>query len=290
LLGGESGPENVIITPFGRPGDESFELATELAGAKIPALPGKFGFAVDTGPAPVLNADSADIRLERAVDGGLLLRADGAALGLPVREGDTVARAIMLINWFLASGGTGRMRAHLAAGHSLPPELAGTVLSATAAPPQQPGPCPAGFLAAFAFGDVSADTLDSLARLAPEIRLTPWRMLFLPDLRTLAPLPGIIIDPASPMPRLFACTGAPGCGEAFAETRALTARLAPHLPPGRRLHVSGCTKGCAHPGAADFTLTARPEGFALIRNGDAAATPVATGLDAARLRPEQVFG
>jgi precorrin-3B synthase len=290
LLAPESAPNNVIVTPFGRPGDESFELASDLAAARLPDLPSKFGFAVDTSPAPVLTADSADIRLERAADGALLLRADGAQLGLPVRAEDAVARVTSLTNWFLASGGASRMRAHLAAGHTLPPDLTGTVPSAATLPPQPPGPCPAGFMAAFAFGEVHADIIDALARLTPEIRITPWRMLFLPDICVLPTLPGIIIDPASPMPRIFACTGAPGCGEAFAATRALAASLAPHLPPGQRLHVSGCAKGCAHPGATEFSLTARPDGFALIRSGNAAAAPVSTGLDAARLRPEQVFG
>ena len=45
--------------------------------------------------------------------------------------------------------------------------------------------------------------------------------------------------------------------------------LAPHVPAGRTLHLSGCAKGCAHPGVADVTLVASAKGFEAIRNGTA---------------------
>ncbi len=289
---------NIAVTPFWQAGDDTQNLAEALAEllASAPALPAKFGFAVDTGLAPVLGATPADIRLERAADGTLLLRADGAALGLPVCPETAAPAALALAEWFVASGGVrqgrGRMRAHLAGGHTPPPRLAGTTPSAAAVPEPRPGPCAAGVLAAFAFGELAAATLDALAGLSDEIRLTPWRMLLLPGLGALPPLPGLIIDPASPLPRAFACTGAPGCGQALGETRALAAGLALHLPPGVGLHVSGCAKGCAHPGVADITLVATAEGFSLIRNASAGGPPVEQGLDPQRLlsHPEQIFG
>jgi precorrin-3B synthase len=75
------------------------------------------------------------------------------------------------------------------------------------------------------------------------------------------------------------CTGAPGCPQALSPTRGLARTLAPHLPAGQRLHISGCAKGCAHPGPAAITLTATgPDRFDLIRDGRADATPEATSL------------
>lgn len=301
LLPGDAATEparNIVVTPFWQPADGTLELATALAAslALAPALPAKFGFAVDTGPAPVLSADPADIRFERAIDGTVLLRADGAPLGLPVRAADAAVRALALATWFASSGGVsqgrGRMRAHLAAGHQPPPDLAGTTPCATPPPAPRPGPCSSGSLAAFRFGELPAETLEALAGLSGDIRLTPWRMLLLPELDHLPPLPGVITDAASPMPRVFACTGAPGCGQAMAETRALAAGLAPHLPPGQRLHISGCAKGCAHPEPADVTLTATADGYALIRRGSAAARPERVGLDPEHLlrHPRQIFG
>ncbi|MBC9210132.1 precorrin-3B synthase, partial [Roseomonas aerophila] len=55
--------------------------------------------------------------------------------------------------------------------------------------------------------------------------------------------------------------------------------LAPRLPAGLPLlHVSGCAKGCAHPGAAPATLVGQPGGLALVRNGRAGDPPAAAGL------------
>ena len=286
---------NIVITPFWRAGDGTLELARALAEAltEFPALPGKFGFAVDTGAQPVLGDISADIRLERAADGRLLVRADGAARGQSATPETAIACVRALAHWFLESGGApegrGRMRKHLAALHE---PLGQDAAPAPATPAPVPGRHAAGMLAAFAFGEIPVETLDRLAEVAPEIRLTPWRMVLLPGLAALPDLPGMILNPDGPMLRVHACTGAPGCAQAHAPVRALAAGLAAHLPEGTTLHVSGCGKGCAHPGAADFTLTAAPGGFALRRKGRADAPATQTGLDPASLlsHPRLVFG
>jgi precorrin-3B synthase len=44
------------------------------------------------------------------------------------------------------------------------------------------------------------------------------------------------------------------------------------------LHLSGCAKGCAHPGAAPAVLVGGPDGYAVIRDGRAGDRPLATGL------------
>lgn len=281
---------NIVVTPFWQEGDGTLALARELAAALpgFPALPGKFGFAVDTGPRLVLMDVSADIRLERGPDGALLVRADGA-------RGDKVENAVAqiraLADWFLASGGApggrGRMRAHVEAGHA--PPVSNPLSSAAPVPAAMPGRHETGMLAAFAFGEIPAETLALMARLAPEIRLTPWRMVLLPGLARLPDLPGVILTPDDPMLRVFACTGAPGCAQAHAPARALAAGLAAHLPAALNLHVSGCAKGCAHPAPADFTLTAAPDGFSLRRAGRA---EIRTGLDPVRLlsHPGEIFG
>ncbi|MGB4907800.1 MAG: precorrin-3B synthase, partial [Tabrizicola sp.] len=70
----------------------------------------------------------------------------------------------------------------------------------------------------------------------------------------------------------------PGCPQALGDTRTLARQLAPLLPKGQILHLSGCAKGCAHPGPADLTLTATAQGYDLIRHGSASDTPSLTGL------------
>ncbi|MGC1427365.1 MAG: precorrin-3B synthase, partial [Albidovulum sp.] len=95
---------------------------------------------------------------------------------------------------------------------------------------------------------------------------------------------GLITDPADPMLRVTACTGAPGCPQALIATRGLARALGASLPESARLHVSGCAKGCAHPGPAPLTLVGRADGTVdLIRNGTAAGSPSLTGLGPATL-------
>lgn len=293
---------NILVTPLWRDGDETQALvaALERELAAAPALTAKFGFAVDTGPAPVLMGDSADIRIERAAAGGLILRADGQALGAPVTVAEAPARAVDLARWFMASGGVeaGRMARLLAtaAAPALPdwakpglaPMAAGQVL--------RPGRHALGLCLGLAFGQMTAATLRRLARATPAIRLTPWRCVLLegdtPPAETFADDPGLITAPADPRLRLAACTGAPGCPSASVATRALALALLPWLPEGADLHVSGCAKGCARPGPADFTLVGREGRFDILRGAAPWGRPIATGLSAADLtaNPVHLFG
>ncbi|MFV0383724.1 precorrin-3B synthase [Paracoccus sp. (in: a-proteobacteria)] len=263
---------NLIVTPFADAGTDALARALAEALCDAPPLPEKFGFAVDCGPAPVMADTPADIRLERAADGGLILRADGMVLGAPVEAAHAAHAAIALAHWFVAAGGSaggrGRMAALIAGGARPDGALAGRVAPAPALAPPGPGLVPQGALLAVAFGQMRAETLAELSRLGP-LRMTPWRMVLVQGLARLPDLPGIVTDPADPLLRVRACTGAPGCAQAHRPTRDLARRLAPRLRPGMVLHVSGCAKGCACPHPADLTLTATPGGFDLIRDGRA---------------------
>jgi len=280
---------NIVVTPFWADGDGAQDIAADLtrrlAADNAPALPGKFGFAVDTGPLSVLRATPADIRIERA-DHGLVVRADGAASGAPATPASAAAIALDLAQWFVASGGVtggrGRMGAHLARGHRPPAPFDAAAMPAVEAAPPGPGLAAGGALVGLALGQMQAETLARLAALGP-LRLTPWRMLLIEGATALPAIPGLITDPADPLRRVVACTGAPGCPQAQAPTRDLARRLAPEVPAGQVLHVSGCAKGCAHPGPAAITLTATPAGFDLIHGGTAADPPIRRGLDPATL-------
>jgi len=272
---------NILVTPFADAETLALAAQMQVALAQMPALPGKFGFAVDTGPAPVLSGIAADIRAERAADGQLILRCEGAALGAPVT--DLAVAAVALAQWFVAAGGVsegrGRMAALIARGAVLPGALAGRLAPAPAAAPPGPGLRAEGALLGFAFGRMQAETLAALAALGP-LRVTPWRMLLVQGLRQLPDLLDVIRAAGDPIRRVEACSGAPACLQGLAPVRDLARRLAPQVPPGKRLHVSGCAKGCAHPGRADITLVATAAGFDLIRNGTAAAQPDLRGLPA----------
>jgi precorrin-3B synthase len=278
---------NIVVSPFWSADDGSVELAAALAKSLIapdaPHLPAKFGFAIDCGQRSVLTNVSADIRLERDADGGLICRANGAANAARVSTETAVSTMLALADWFMQSGGIsgerGRMAAHLARGAALPNIFTEVPAPSVATYSPEPGPVAQGVLVGFEFGQVPAELLDALSHLGA-LRVTPWRMLLIEGARAMPDLPGLITQPNDPMLRVIACTGAPGCLQAAQPTRALARSLAPYLPDGAVLHVSGCAKGCAHPGPAALTLTAHSGGFDLIRDGHARDLPLRSGLTA----------
>ncbi|SFR18055.1 precorrin-3B synthase [Poseidonocella sedimentorum] len=283
---------NLILSPFHGGADlwDQAEIAARLGALleRAPAMPSKFGFLVDAGPeGRHLAGVSGDIRIE-AGPAGLLLRADGAEGGRVFEGIEAVCQgAIAMAEWFAESGGIGadgrgRMRRHLEAGAVLPPELAGTELPFPAADVARPGPRAGGLLLGAGFGLIPGGALRALLAVCPvgqTLRITPWRMLFLPGLAERPDLPeSLIAAPGDPRLRVSACTGAPGCGQAEVETRALASHLAAGLAPGTTLHVSGCAKGCARPGPADLTLVGRAGRFDLVRGGAPWDEPDRQGL------------
>ena len=114
---------NVLVTPFWTAGDATHSLAARLDDllGELPDLPAKVGFAVDTGPHPLLRDASADIRLERAPDGGLILRAEGAARGRAVTEADAGTALLDMAHWLADRITPDRRRmASVLAEHDLP--------------------------------------------------------------------------------------------------------------------------------------------------------------------------
>jgi precorrin-3B synthase len=287
------GRRNIVVDPFRSlaPDDPQTRIAAALADGladpALAALPSKFGLVVDAGGGRRLADVSGDVRIEGA-GGRLVVRADGLDRGRVARDAaEAVALALDLVRWFLASGGVGpdgrgRMAQHLGGGAVLPARFAGDAVPDRAAAVPGPGNHAGGVCVAAAFGQIAAADLRHLAGLgAPVLRVTPWRMLFLPGLRAATgagPARSLVAGPGDPRLRVAACTGAPGCPQATVETRALAERLAPLLAPGRRLHVSGCAKGCAQPGPADLTLVGRDGAFDLVAGGAPWEEPQRRGI------------
>jgi sulfite reductase beta subunit-like hemoprotein len=144
------------------------------------------------------------------------------------------------------------------------------------------------------YGRLDAATLAALADLAETfadgaLRLGPRRLLFVAGatphgaaaFRAAAEALGLVVHADDPRRRVEACPGAPACASAHGQTRDLADRLAPLVPEGRTLHVSGCAKGCARPAPADLTLVRRPGGgVALVERGRASDPPARTGTEA----------
>ncbi|RVU16627.1 nitrite reductase [Methylobacterium oryzihabitans] len=164
--------------------------------------------------------------------------------------------------------------------------------SSDPAPPRSPGTT---LLAAeFPFGRCDAALLDRLAGWSERhgdrrAWLTPSRGVVLAArdadhadrLLAEAGAAGLIVSGSDPRRAVAACPGAPACGSgsvpAQADAHRLAAALAGVIGPVR-VHVSGCPKGCAHPGAADLTLVGMPGGAYGVVPGGSAGDPPARVL------------
>jgi precorrin-3B synthase len=290
---------NILVTPFWTAGDDTCLLADLLEQALADSaldLPTKFGFAIDGGRERALAGASADIRIERDHAGGLMVRADGAQFGCSVTREQTVSAALALADWFVASGGVkdgrGRMAAHIASGATLPDKLRGDAEPAAVAVVPPPGLYPHGAMIGVAFGQLPHSALAHLASCSPALRMTPWRMILAEGMRKMPGGEGLITEADDPALRVIACSGAPRCHKAYADTRALAAALAPHIAPDARLHVSGCAKGCAHSGPATLTLVATRDGFDLVRSGSTRDMPVLRALSGTEIvkHPSMLMG
>ncbi|PAU76913.1 cobalamin biosynthesis protein CobG [Halomonas salipaludis] len=274
----------LLLAPDWQADDATFEAARLLEARldELPALPAKWGLAIDAGVAPLLGEVSADLRIERSAPGSLIVRADGRELGTPV---DSPAAAVELLvrlaNWFVDSGGydAGRMRRHTAP----LPAWAPAVMAPAEAGPRLPlgayleGEGAWGRVVGLPFGRAPAAALraavDSAAVSA--VRVTPWRRLLVEGEAPTA-VPGLLDDDRDPRLCVDVCPGAPHCEQASVETLALAERLSGRIEGS--VHVSGCAKGCARQTLADLCLSGRDGRFDLIVSGRADGTPDATGL------------
>ena len=291
---------NIVVTPF-HDGPEPMlhdtlaiarALHAALLAAEDLALPSKFGFAVDAAfRIRHLAEVSADVRIETAWD-DLIVRADGLPTGRCVADADEAAAlSVDIARWFVRSGGVatdgrGRMRDHVAQGAVLPAHLAGNAVP----------DCPSTTLQGF--GQSGGMTLglfggmirgDQLQRLAVHChagaRVTPWRSFFVQGLRQPPRdrhLPRWIVQADDPRLRVTCCVGKLFCSNGLRNV-GWAENHARHVPEGGHVHVSGCAKGCAHPGPAPVTLVGTTNGYGLVLNGRASDTPLHEATSARRL-------
>lgn len=281
LLDAEPGIEvrrNILVSPLYQAGDLTARLTQQLIDrlAELPALPAKFGFAIDTGPERLLATDSADIRLEIGLN-GLILRADGVETGRRVTEAEAIDQLIALAHWYAdAHTPETRRMARVVATQDLPREWQGSA-PGPLGKSLQPGACDLGTLYGATFGQLLARKLHDLIKDsgASALRVTPWRLILLEGGAAI-PAPTFVTDAADPLMTTDACPGAPFCPQAQVETRDIARALAPRVPG--HLHVSGCAKGCARMGPADVTLVGDTGRFDLVKQGRAGDEPCQRGL------------
>jgi precorrin-3B synthase len=90
---------------------------------------------------------------------------------------------------------------------------------------------------------------------------------------------GFVISSDDVRQAISACPGAPDCASGHIPARRIAADIAREysglLDRSMHLHVSGCAKGCAHPGASELTLVGSTGGVGLVVDGTARDEPAA---------------
>jgi precorrin-3B synthase len=152
---------------------------------------------------------------------------------------------------------------------------------------------------ALAFGHTHADAMASLIEAARRagasgLRPAPGRALLViglaanasPALAARADDLGFITRREDPRRSVVACAGAPICASAEIPARALAPAIssaaADLLDGSLTVHLSGCPKGCAHPGVTALTIVGSRDGCGLVVDGSARDHP-ATSIAAAAL-------
>lgn len=304
MLGIGAGSRPLLLTSplFGVDAGEPFDSTALLAHLKAAFRPDRRDFqglgpkvsvVVDGGGSLHLDALPADIRLEATSNHlfKLTLAGDGSSAAFVgyVNMNRVLASVEDLLRLISSRGPAARAK-DLVAGLAL-----GTAPAVTRPPcdpigayPLKDGTFASGF--ALPFGHTTAAALKRFAQSAADqgvrrLRAVPGRALLAigsslagaETLRESAAKEGFIVDVNDARRHVIACAGAPACAAARLPTR----ELAPEVARAARtlvgtshvVHLSGCGKGCAHPGPAAITI-AGPD--RVVVNGRASDMPGAT--------------
>lgn len=143
-----------------------------------------------------------------------------------------------------------------------------------------------------ALGRSDARSLEKFAELAEmagvdKLCPAPGRLLIaiLPSIESVRALLdtagslGLITRGDDPRLAISACAGAPACGSAHFDTKAVAEIIAADqselIGQFGDVHISGCAKGCAHPAPAGLTIVGSGQGVGLVVNGTARQQPTA---------------
>ncbi len=282
---------NLLVSPFWQDGDSHCTIADELYQrcAELPALPAKFGFAIDLHKNAVLRDASADIRLERSEDGQILLRADGADKGVIVSAENAVSKLIELTHFYASERrGLQRRMARFVRDGKLTeawqqcPKTADIDSRHIFSPGNiwldEETKSRKGQFVGLPLGRIDANQLKAAmqASRTPAIRLTPYNMVLVEDVHD-AVCEGMITKKDDPLLSIKACVGAPYCASGFINTSEVAEEV--KGLDAELIHISGCGKGCAYPNLAALTISGQQDKLHIIKNGYAWDEPVFAKID-----------
>jgi precorrin-3B synthase len=293
-LGAEGGPPILTSPLMGLDALERADLRALVAALRtdltnrgaLASLGPKVSLLIDGGGVLHLDDVPGDLRLQANTDSRLHVSIAGTAADatrLGWVEPHQALEVIVHVLGSIASRGRGaraRDFANSRDAHALRASLAG-MLSDGPPPAPRPPAEPIGshrlndgrvaIGVALAFGYTEAAVLRRFAQAAARcgaasIQPAPGRALLTIGLGAAATgefvdsaaAEGFVVRPDDARRYVVACAGAPACRSAMLCTRQVAPAIAraarPFLDGSLTIHVSGCTKGCAHPGAAALTF------------------------------------
>jgi precorrin-3B synthase len=234
----------------------------------LAGLPGRFLATLDDGRGDVagmggdvglLVLDPATVALTLAgLDSGLRATPDGAvALALAAARAFLAERAEQGGSaWRLAEldDGPARVAARLDGDRATAVDVPSTPPAGHAGAVRQSDGRTA-LVAVVPLGRLTAAQADLVTGTVPELQITPWRSIALPDLpdpsaADALTAAGLVLDPRSAWLNVTACAGLPGCAKSRADVRAdAAAAVAGGTLPadGARQHWAGCERRCGRP-------------------------------------------
>jgi precorrin-3B synthase len=265
---------NIMASPLD--GDRDLVRALDEGLCARPALaglPGRFLFIVDSGRGDVAWLDGDVAALFTGPDTAAVLLG-GVDVGLRASRAGLVETMLDCAERFLAVRSDEWRVAELADVRG----IAGAVGTSTVRPRPIPTRGPLGRFergdglvslgAAVPLGRLSLAQGTALAEVAPELVITPWRGVVVPDLpvrradsvaERLSGT-GLLLDPDAPA--VTACTGRPGCAKALADVRTdASAMLRAGIATSRAVHWSGCARRCGRPRGDVLDIVATENGY-----------------------------
>lgn len=155
------------------------------------------------------------------------------------------------------------------------------------------------------FTDATARALAALAENFGDglLRLTPWQAMFVTGIparaadafRSEARALDLLTEPEDMAIRVSACSGSTGCMRTECDTKADGSAILAALRridaanrTSMTIHLSGCTRGCAHPDASGLLLLGRPDGGYDAFKDARSSSATTSDPFADRIRPDRV--
>ena len=278
---------NLMLAPFTESQSVGWRCAEALynAASAFPALPSKFGFAIDCGATRYLQHASCDIRVEIDETGQLLIRLDGYEQGYVTSEETFQSDILQALYWFVSSQNKKRSynRMQQLIADSDVPDIFTTTTPCKNTKSLYPGCEEDWHVIALPFGQITADQLLEIADQTQEIIFSINRCLVIDKTAVLGHQ--FITSKDDLRYLVTACAGMPACTSASISTKQLASKICESqaILAGKSYHISGCSKGCAMPSNSDICIIGECGSYNMLENGCAWDKPSYTSLSESAL-------